>query len=177
MELESIISLMNKKKTEAVNAEFTEGVLSINCRVCTSVPDVRSPGCLRCIIQKISEQGNAERIRLRTSKDVEIFGSAADTLCELAALYGSTAINVQKEENRACSNCNNSCSKIMDILWAGFPDLNFDSARGRLASFHPSDNKCNVCLQRTYRALEQAEHGMNNLKKKISVEAARTGGV
>ena len=177
MELESIISAISKKKPETADAELDEDVLSINCRKCKLAPDFRSPSCLKCIIQHISQQGNAERIRLRTSKDMEIFGPAAETLCELAVFYNSTALSSHKEEGRSCADCNNSGSKVMDAVWTGFPDPNFDTARGRLANFRPSDNKCLSCIQKTYRALDQAEHGVNNLKKRISIETARTGGV
>jgi len=177
MELKSIQLAINRKKNETADAELNEDVLLINCRRCTSVPDFRSTGCLKCIIQHISYLGNAERIRLRTSKDMEIFGPAAEILCELALLYGSAPILINKDGNRTCHDCSNSCTKIMDIVWTGFPDPNFDSARGRLASFRPTENKCNSCIQRTYRALEQTEHGVNKLKKKISLETARAGGV
>jgi hypothetical protein len=65
----------------------------------------------------------------------------------------------------------------MEVVWSGFPDPNFDSARGRLAAFHPTDGRCNSCIQKTYRALDQAEHGIKNMKKRISIEEARTGGI
>ncbi|MCL2317569.1 MAG: hypothetical protein FWC44_00730 [Methanomassiliicoccaceae archaeon] len=177
MDLKSIQLAITNKKTETADAELTEDVLLINCRKCSSVPDIRSTGCLKCMIHQISEKGSAERIRLRTSKDIEIFGSAAETLCELAHLYRSTAYQMKKEGNRSCSDCNNSCPKIMEIVWSGFPDPSFDSARGRLSSFRPTDMRCNSCIQRTYRAIDQTEHGVNKLKKRISIEAARTGGV
>jgi hypothetical protein len=176
MEIESIVSMFNKKKTDTVDAELTEDVLSINCRRCGTVPDFGSPGCLKCIIHHISQQGSAGRIRLRTSKDLELFGPAAETICELALFYRSTTLCMSKGGGRSCAECNNSCQKIMALVWSGFPDPNFDSARGRLVSFRPSDIKCNSCIQRTYRALDQAEHGINNLKKRISIEVARTGG-
>jgi len=167
---------MNMKKDDAVGAELSEDVLSINCRKCSKVPDCRSPVCLKCIVHHISQEGNAGRIRLRTSRDLELFGPAAEVLCEMAALYRSTTLCTNLG-GRSCSDCDNSCRKIMEIAWAGFPDPKFDSARGRLVSFRPVDGKCNNCIQKTYRALDQAELGMNNLKKRISFEAARTGGV
>lgn len=176
MELESIFSAISKKKTETADAGLEEEVLSINCRKCDMAPDFRSPNCLKCIIYHISQQGNAGRIRLRTSRDMELFGPAAEILCELSVFYRSTALDIRKGDGRPCADCGNSCSKIMSIVWSGFPDPSFDSARGRLATFHPSDGKCSACIQKTYRALDQAELGINNLKKKISIESARTGG-
>jgi len=170
------IFVIKKKNNDTADAEIAEDVLSINCRNCSKVPDVRSPGCMRCIIFHISRNGNAERIRLRTSRDLELFGPATEILCEMAVFYGSVNTN-KSNSGRSCSDCSNSHSKIMEILWSEFPNPNFDSARGRLMSFRPEDSRCNLCIQKTYRALDQAEHGMNNLKKKITLETARTGGV
>ena len=172
---ESIRSAIIKKDTGSADAELADDVLSINCRRCEKVPDFRAPGCMKCIIRHISQQGSAGRIRLRTSRDLELFGPAADVLCELAVFYGFTSLGAGR--GKSCSDCANSCPRIMEIVWSGFPDPNFDSARGRLAAFRPADNGCAACVKRTYRALDQAEHGMNNLKKRISTEAARTGGI
>jgi len=176
MEIKTILLAINRKNTDTALAELTEDVLSINCRVCNKVPDIRSPGCLRCMVHHISQHGSAGRIRLRTSKDLELFGPAADALCDLAVFYRSAAVK-NNSGGKSCSDCSNSCYMIMGAVWSGFPDLNFDSARGRLMSFRPADGRCNLCIQKTYRALDQAEHGINNLKKKISIETARTGGI
>ena len=176
MEIKSILFTMKKKNVDTTFAELTEDVLSINCRKCSKVPDVKSQGCLRCMIHHVAQQGSAGRIRLRTSKDLELFGPAAEAICELAVFYRPAA-PCTNGGGKSCSNCNNSFQNVMGIVWSGFPDPNFDSARGRLMSFHPADSRCNHCIQKTYRALDQMEHGINNLKKKISIEAARTGGV
>jgi len=176
MTIELKNTIMKKKIEHTAEAELTEDVLSINCRGCTKAPDFTSPGCMRCIIFHISQLGSAGRIRLRTSKDMELFGPAADTLCELAGFYRSPSFSMNKGNSRACSSCDHSCQKIMEIVWSGFPDPNFESARSRLMSFHQTDSRCNICIQKSYRALDQAELGMRNLKKKISLETARTGG-
>ena len=175
MDLKSL-NFTPKKKAYAPVAELSEDVLSINCRICNRVPDVKSPGCLRCMIFHVSQQGSAGRIRLRTSKDLEIFGPAADAICELAVFYRSATPSSNKA-GKSCANCSSSFPKVMEIVWSGFPEPNFNSARGSLMSFRPQDSRCSQCIQRTGRALDQAEHGIDTLKKKISVEAARTGGV
>jgi len=176
MDLKTLNFAIKKKNAGASFAELSEDVLSINCRLCSKVPDIRSPGCLRCMIFHVSQQGSAGRIRLRTSKDLEIFGPAADAICELAVFYRSAA-PVTNKGGKSCASCGGSFPRVMDIVWSGFPEPNFNAARGSLMSFHPQDSRCSLCVQRTSRALDQAEHGIDNLKKKISVEAARTGGV
>jgi len=175
MKLKPIHIAIRKKNNDITGAEIAEDVLSINCRSCTKVPDIRSSVCIRCMIHNISKYGNAERIRLRTSKDLELFGPAAEVLCDMAVFYGSAYPSASGGKH--CSDCRNSNSKIMEALWSEFPDPKFDSARGRLMSFRPEDSRCNLCIQKTYRSLDQAEHGINNLKKKISMETARTGGI
>lgn len=167
---------MGNKSEAKCNTELTDDVLCIDCRCCSKVPDVRTNECMRCMVANISEYGNTGRIRLRTSRDLELSGSAAEMMCELAMLYRST-IPLSISDSRSCNDCNNSCRKVMEIIWSGFPDPNFDSARGRLTSFHPSKGECNTCIQRTYRTLDQTELGFNNLRKKISMEIARNGGV
>lgn len=168
-------SLTGKNEARTIT-ELTDDVLCIDCRCCKKVPDVGSSDCMRCIVWNISEHGNAGRIRLRTSKDIELSGVSAEMMCELAMLYRST-MPLSIHGMRSCQDCNNSCTKVMELIWSGFPDPNFDSARGRLTSFHPSKNECNSCIQRTYRFLDQTELGFDNLRKRISLEVARNGGV
>ncbi|MDR1690532.1 MAG: hypothetical protein LBR42_01640 [Candidatus Methanoplasma sp.] len=173
---ESINSLFSKKGPDHAGSELADDVLCIDCKRCSTVPDVRSVNCLGCMMHHISQHGNAGRIRLRTGRDLELSGPAAEIICEMAALHGTMDSEFSGTGKRSCGDCMNSRSKIMGMIRSGFPEPNFDSARGRLASFRPSENECNSCIQRTYRALDQTELGLNNLKKKISIEAARTGG-
>lgn len=175
--LGSIKNVFEKDDRKGTETELADDVLRIDCRGCSKAPDIRSTDCVRCIVTNITEYGNAGRIRLRTSRDLEIYGPAAEMFCELAMLYRSTLPFSSQNKQRSCSDCSNSCSRIMDMVWAGFPDPNFDSARGRLMAFRPTGSECNSCIQRTYRALEQTELGVNNLRKRISVEAARKGGI
>lgn len=174
--IENIRSIAKNKNKNRSSTELIDDVLCIDCRCCRKVPDVKTIECMRCMVANISEYGNAGRIRLRTSRDLELSGPAAEMMCELAMLCRST-MPFSINDSRSCNDCNNSCGRVMEIIWSGFPDPNFDSARGRLTSFRPSKGECNTCIQRTYRALDQTELGFNNLRKKISMEIARNGGV
>ncbi len=177
LSLVKIRTIFERKDPSSNSSELNDDVLCINCRGCRRVPDIGSKDCIRCITININEQGNAGRIRLRTSRDLEIHGTAAEIICELAMISRSSVPYSSAFERRSCSECNNSCNRIMDILWSGFPDPNFESARGRLAGFFPSSGECNACVQRTYRALDQVELGMERLRKRMSIESARKGGV
>ena len=151
--------------------------LCIDCRGCAQIPDVKSPDCIRCMVHNISQYGNAERIRMRTGRDLEISGVATELLCDLAFVDRSSQVVGRSENNRSCSNCDYSCEKIFDLAWQGFPDPYFEAARGRLLEFRPVERECATCIQKTYRALDQSELGLNNIKKRVSVLAIRGGGV
>lgn len=168
--------MVKKKEVEKRTTRLNDDVLCIDCRSCKKIPNVRSPDCMKCMVINIAEYGNAGRIRLRTSRDLEISGTAAEMMCELSMLYRSMMTS-SVNGNRSCGDCGNSCGKVLDILWAGFPDPNFDSARNMMMSFRPSKSECNSCMQRTYRILDQTELGFNNFRKKISLETARNGGI
>ncbi|MFA6952678.1 MAG: hypothetical protein WCQ23_06425 [Candidatus Methanomethylophilaceae archaeon] len=170
--MESLTVMLGKKqKSSPISVE--DDVLCIDCRDCRAVPEIRSPDCIRCIVRCISQSGNAERIKLRTSRDLEISGPAAEILCELSFL-DRTADNMNGHNKpRSCANCEYSCDRIFDIAWQGFPDPYFESARGKLMRFRAEDQMCSTCLQKTYRALDQAELGLKNIKKKAALTAAR----
>ncbi|MDR3074504.1 MAG: hypothetical protein LBU30_00500 [Candidatus Methanoplasma sp.] len=177
MKIGQLFAAVKKNGAAGFGSELVDDVLCIDCRGCRKVPDVGSSECLRCMIVNISRHGNAGRIRLRTSRDLELFGPAADALCEMAMLYGSM-LPVNKNGCRnACSDCANSYQRIADMMWSGFPDPNFDSARGRLGSFKAPNAECSACIQKTYRALDQAELGIRNIRKKVSLETARSGDI
>ncbi|MDR1404359.1 MAG: hypothetical protein LBJ20_02165 [Candidatus Methanoplasma sp.] len=177
MKIGQIFQTTKKSDRRRLGAELMDDVLCIDCRGCRKIPDVRSSECLRCIVSNISQQGNASRIRLRTSRDLELFGPATDALCEMAILYQSMMPVGKNGCKKTCSECINSYQKVSEIIWSGFPDPNFDSARGRLGSFRTQNAECSACMQKTYRALDQAELGIENIRKKVSVEVARLGDI
>ncbi|MDR2845908.1 MAG: hypothetical protein LBV63_01340 [Candidatus Methanoplasma sp.] len=166
-----------KKNGAAVSSEIVDDVLCMDCRSCTHVPEVRSNDCIRCIIAHISQHGNANKVKLRTSRDLELSGFAVEILCEMASLDRSSNSLSRSERSHACSGCSCSCAKVFNVAWAGFPDPYFDAARSKLMNFKPSSRECEVCVQKTYRSLDQSELGLKNIKRKTALEVARTGGV
>lgn len=171
----SIRRLFGGRKTEESYASVEGDTLSIDCRNCMCVPEIRSAECIRCIVSAISEHGNAERIRLRTGRDLEISGPSAEILCELAFVDRSANTMNSSSGRRGCANCQFSCRNVFNVAWQGFPDPYFEAAREMLLSFRAEDQECASCMQRTYRALDQAELGLKNIKKKVSTLAARGG--
>lgn len=142
-------------------------VLSINCRSCGNIPDPASTECIRCIVSEIKSKGCSSRIRLRTGNDIEISGSAAEMLCEFSSV-DSLSSTVKAGGKRKCKSCKYSPDKILNFARAAFPVPDFAGARGKLMSFRPADEICGICIQRTYRALDQAELSMSELSGKIA---------
>lgn len=153
----------NKEKRSVIDRD----VLSINCRDCGRVPDPASAECIRCIVAEIKSNGCASRIRLRTGSDIEISGPAAEMLCELSFTDGLSA-SMKTCGKRKCRSCGYSPERILGIARESFPVPDFAGARGRLMSFRPNDELCGICVQRTYRSLDQAELSMSELSDRIS---------
>lgn len=162
------------RKNGAEEAKIDGDVLSIDCRECGKVPDAGSGECIRCIVSEISVNGCAARIRLRTGRDTEISGPAAEILCELSFIDRS-ASSVGGRPMRRCGSCRHSCDRIVGIAWSAFPAPDFAGARGKLMSFRPSNGVCEVCVQKTYRALDQAELSISEISKRVSAMAERKG--
>lgn len=165
----------NQKKPDACKASIENDVLCIECTKCNRLPDTRSSECISCIIKCISEVGSSERLRLRTSRDVEVSGTAADILCELASVDRSVRSMSKSDKTRSCNGCRCSPNYVFDRAWQSFPDPNFDMARKEMMSFRPEGRSCENCLMKTYRALDQAEYTLSGIRKKIAIEAVRAG--
>ncbi|MGE0015375.1 MAG: hypothetical protein AB7S83_04240 [Candidatus Methanomethylophilaceae archaeon] len=162
------------RKNSVAGAKIDGDVLSIDCQDCRKVPDAGSAECIRCIVSKVSENGCASRIRLRTGRDTEISGPAAEVLCELSFIDRSTS-SVGGGPMRRCGSCRHSCDRIVGIAWSAFPAPDFAGARGKLMSFRPSNGVCEVCVQKTYRALDQAELSISEISKRVSAMADGKG--
>lgn len=153
------------KKSEDRSAMDCD-VLSINCRSCGNIPDPATPECMKCIVTEIKSKGCSSRIRLRTGNDIEISGPAAEMLCELS-FADNLSSPVKNVGGRKCRSCNYAPEKILNVARAAFPIPDFAGARGRLMSFRPGNEICGICVQRTYRTLDQAELSMSELSGKI----------
>ena len=162
----------NKNKKNLVASKIDEDVLSIDCRDCGRIPDAACAECIRCIVTEMKKHGCVERIRMRTGRDIEVSGPAAEIICELLFIdKSSSAIRTKKKGK--CRSCNYSGDRIIDIAWESFPSPDFAGARGKLMSFKTGRNVCDVCVQKTYRALDQAELSISELSQKASLLSNR----
>lgn len=157
-----------RKKREEAGSVIDRDVLSIVCRNCIQIPDPASAECIRCMVTEIKTQGCVSKIRLRTGRDIEISGSAAEALCELS-LVDCLSSSIKTGGKRKCKSCNYSPERILRIAQESFPVPDFGRARSQLMSFRTEDEICGICIQRTYRTLDQAELSMSKLSKKVSL--------
>lgn len=166
MEKKSKVSRKEKKNAKnRITAD--EDIISIDCRGCGRIPDTGSKECISCIVDGISEHGCVSRIRLRTGKDIEISGTAAELFCELSLIYRSARSAVNEEKGR-CRSCKYSCRRIAGLAWEKFPEPDFAGARGVLMTSRTSNKVCGICIQKTYRILDQAELSMGEFYRKIA---------
>ncbi len=157
-----------KSKKNQVRSKIDEDVLSIDCRECGRIPDASCAECIRCIITEMKKHGCVERVRMRTGRDIEVSGPVVEILCELTFIDKSSSAIRTKKKGR-CRSCNYSGDKIIEIAWESFPSPDFAGARGKLMSFKTGRNVCDICVQKTYRALDQAELSISELSDKASL--------
>ena len=169
-------SLKKNDMRQTKDAEMCDDTLHIECRKCKRAPNIRSSECMGCMVDCITECGNADRIRLRTSRDLELSGQAAELLCELAGIRMFAKSVHRGLKGRNCAGCEHSCERVLASAWSGFPEPSFDTARNGLMKFSPSSPACSNCIQKSYRILDQTELNMGNFRKKVSLEVARKGG-
>jgi hypothetical protein len=174
----SLPKLLPKGKTvPAVRQPTREldstGILRIDCHGCAQLPDVGSPMCVRCIVNAVAELGGADRIQLRTGKDTEISGVAAELLCDLASV---NRVSLDGNGDRRCAICSRAPQRVMAAAWTDFPDPSFAAAREGLYTAPGDGLGCAACLQRTHSALVMAERNMDRVKKKAAELAVNRGG-
>lgn len=148
------------------------GILVVNCRGCSSCPDIGSPVCVRCITEHLSSLGSAERIRLTAGKDTEISGPAVELLCEMATISRPIA---SMPKGGRCSSCDRSPDRIISAAWADFPDPSFVAASDRLYTRSDDGAECSSCLQRTHAELVVAEEEMRRIRRRASTLASNRG--
>lgn len=166
--------LLAGRGDDGIRAELDGDTLCIDCGGCGQVPDIRSGECVRCVVGRISALGNADRIRLRAGRDLEVFGDAAEVLCDLASL-DRLVRGAASSTGLRCGACEHSCKRIVEEVWEDFPEPRFGGVRGRLMGFRAEDRRCVDCIQATYRLLDQAEIGLEEIRRK-TLRTGNTGG-
>ncbi len=174
MELFERVGGLFAAKDDGVRAGLDGDTLMIDCNGCSHQPDLCSAVCIRCAVARISALGNADRIRLRAGRDLEVSGAAAEVLCDLASL-DRLVRDARGRTGIRCGGCEYAGRRIIGEAWEGFPEPCFAGARERLMRFRAEDRRCAGCIQRTYRLLDQAERGLENIRRR-TLSAGSGGG-
>ncbi len=153
-----------RKDGVGVRAAVDGNALIIDCTGCGLMPEPGSTECLRCMVNMMGSEGGAERIILRTGKDLEISGSSAKAVRGIASLKRWSV--PLRERERRCVRCESSRTHVMNVVWDSFPESGFDAARDRLSK-GPESDSCSLCLRMTGRALDQLESDLDRVRLEL----------
>ncbi len=144
-----------------VEIHFEGNALIIECSGCEYLPEPGSKECMRCMVDRMSESGGADRIILRTGRDLEISGESGQTIRRLASIKRSSCSIVHNKGR--CKRCPSQRNKVMETAWKDFPYPNYYGAKELLED--SDDEVCSRCIASTERALSQMESDMEDIRK------------
>lgn len=163
MDLRALVT--GRKGGEEREAFLSGDSLVIDCRGCALAPDPGSRECLACMVGSMCRIGGAERVVLRTGRDVEISGRASRAVKDVASLRRwSTPAD---RPRGLCRRCPVSRAAIVGRVWERFPDAMTDGLAEEVASHTPDRDGCRECAAATIRALEQIDAGMGSIRRRI----------
>ena len=146
-------------------AFIEDRTMVVDCIGCGFAPQPTSEECLRCMVMNMSDLGGADKIVLRTGRDLEISGRTAMALRNLASLK-KWSIPAQKDPYK-CRRCNCSRSVVMTDLWDTFPQMEFSDAYTRLDQDGRTQECCD-CMKSSIHALEQLETDIDRVARNLS---------
>ena len=138
--------------------DLTGDLLTIDCRGCGYAPVPGSKECLGCMVERMCETGGADRLVLRTGKDIEISGKAGRAVKEAASLRRWSLPH--DVPTGRCRTCPVSRREIMSRAWERFPEGMTDGLAEQVVSQVPDRDGCRGCIEATVRALVQLDEGM-----------------
>lgn len=133
-------------------AELSGDLLVIDCRGCAYAPVPGSNECLRCMVRSMCGAGSADRVVLRTGRDIEISGRAGRAVKEAASAM-RWSIPIAKPKGR-CRMCPASRDSVVRAAWDRFPDGPDGTVRAMLTDI-PDREGCAECVSGTARVLDQ----------------------
>ena len=152
MNLESLIRRDGEHQHPAVRQG---DALVIDCRSCRLAPVPGSDECIRCMVEAVSSAGGAERIVLRTGRDVEVSGAACRAVREVASIRRWSTSG--SSGGARCRSCPVSAPSVMAAVWGAFPRSAVFEGRKVLRDGNPDRDECRACVMRTSRSLDRIE--------------------
>ncbi len=157
------ILLGTAERERDVEHHFEGNALIIDCIGCRYSPEPGSKECMKCMVERMSDSGGADRIILRTGKDLEISGESGQTIRRLANMRRGS-FSVVRNKGR-CRRCPSQRNKVMDFAWKDFPYPNYYGARELLDD--SDDEMCSRCIASTERAISQMESEMEEIRREL----------
>ncbi len=154
---EGIRGLLGDTADKDPPSELSGDLLVIDCRGCAYAPVPGSNECLRCMVRCMCDAGSADRVVLRTGRDIEISGKAG-RLVKDAASAMRWSIPIAKPKGR-CRMCPASRDAVVRAAWERFPDAPDGSVRAMLSDI-PDRDGCAECAAGTARILDQIGDGI-----------------
>lgn len=161
----SILGGLRRHGEEGPEVSREGDALVIDCRGCGFTPVPGSEECVRCMVESMASTGGADRIVLRTGRDMEVSGAAAGAVREIASIrrWSSTTEHLPGR----CAVCGVSRRTVMEAAWAGFPRSTVFEGRKLLRDGAPDRESCVDCVMRTSRALDQVESGLAGVVREL----------
>ncbi len=149
------------RESEGIRRERRNDVLVIDCGGCRLTPLPGSDECIRCMVEAMCSEGGADRIVLRTGRDVEVSGAASRAIREVASIrrWSSTT----DRASTRCRTCRLSRENVMAAVWSEFPRNAVFEGRKALKDAQPEREECSECVMRTTRALDQVDAGIRRV--------------
>lgn len=146
--------LFGEAADEDPPSELSGDLLVIDCRGCAYAPVPGSKECLGCMVRSMCAAGSADRVVLRTGRDIEISGRAGRIVKEAASTM-RWSIPVRAPRGR-CRMCPSSRDSVVRAAWARFPDGPGADVRAMLDGA-PDREGCAECAAGTARVLDRID--------------------
>ncbi|MDR2865939.1 MAG: hypothetical protein LBV13_00815 [Methanomassiliicoccaceae archaeon] len=171
-----IMSLLKQRRIAAQRepyALYEDGMLFIDCRMCTGPSSLADGGCVKCVSGKISDNGIPVRLLMRKDRDVEHSNDTVAVLGEIAKIGSLTGTASSEKLSGRCAGCQSSLAKNAKDIWDSFPEPRFDIMRLEAERSKPEREECEECLWKTIGFIDQLESMFITLKKSAAKKAFR----
>lgn len=149
-------------KGNTADHRFEGDALIIECTDCGLMPEPGSKECMKCIVDRISESGGADRVILRTGRDLEISGRSGLAIRKIASLKRSSCSYVR--DRGRCKRCPAQRAKVMEMIWEDFLHPNYHGAK-ELLDDSPDNEECMRCVSSTKRSIVQIEADIEEIRR------------
>ena len=162
---------IKEAKGPAVTSE--DGMLSVDCRMCSGISSLGSAECVKCISASISEHGVPSRLLMRKDNDIEYSEAVISILSDIAKISSLMRTASSEKLPAGCKGCSSSVPKNAKEIWDSFPEPRFDIMRLETERSSPGKDGCEECMRRTTAFIDRADAMFSEIKKRCAKAAFR----